>query len=57
MKEGRSLFEEVLPKVKDILTDDQKAKLKEAMSRGPGGRHGGRGQHGNDKAEQPNQST
>jgi Spy/CpxP family protein refolding chaperone len=41
MKEGRSLFEEARTKITDKLTDDQKAKLKEAMGSRRGGRRGG----------------
>ena len=43
MKEGRALIEEVRPKVSDVLTDEQKTKLREAMgTRRGGGRRGWR---------------
>ena len=58
MKEGRTLADEARPKLMDILTDEQKAKLKDAMGPGLGGRRGGRGrgQDGNN-GEKPKQST
>ncbi len=53
-KEGRTLMEEARTKITNILTDDQKAKLREAMGgRRGGGRRGG----GNGGAEQSQRST
>ena len=57
MKEGRSLADEARPKLMDILTDEQKAKLKDAMGPGMGGRRGGRGGPRGNNGEQPKQST
>ena len=56
MKDGRSLFEEARPKVTDILTDEQTAKLKETMGRRGGGRRGGGGGQGGQNSD-PTRST
>jgi len=51
MKDVRALFEEVQPKVSEILTDEQKAKLKEAMGSRTGGKRGSRGEKSAAKKE------
>jgi Spy/CpxP family protein refolding chaperone len=50
-KETQALIEEARPKFSEILTDEQKQKLKEALTPRAGGRRGGR--QGGDSSSTP----